>query len=488
MGINISESSTTQAIDRGNYNQFAVDRGGVGSPSYNVFDNKMMTKHRSADELDKIQKGLIAKYRKYSQFPKVADAITDIKNEMIPQDVEDIIKLNTEYINSFDLDSDKIVKHAKEKFPDLFREVLDKLHFNMEGEEYGEQFYTDGGLYVYYEATKKVGITEIRILDPLKLQLIKDGKKLLYIYVTGGLDDRGNEIEEKIPYDNIIFIPSGLVDPESGVNIGHLNKAIRPINLLHMMENSLVIYRFVRSPERWVFKLDVSGMNQQKGKQYINKIKNQYRNRFVIDAITGEMSSQNMTMAMQENFFIAKTDTQNGGHEIDTVGGNIAGLGEIDDILYFQKEVYKALNVPLSRLETESVVSFGSRLEEINRDEQKFFNFIKTIRKRFNKLFVELLKIEADYRGIMSPDDFSKIVNGLRFIYSNDSIYEENRKRAKLSSMVEVAAENEQFVVKHFGLEYFRMKYLGMTEEEVKEAEKRDEERKKNGEDEEEEE
>ena len=485
MSILLNEDRITRAIDQSNFDQIAIDRNG-GQRSYNIFnglgDDDSMKR-------DKMQKSIIQDYRRYRQYPKVDDAVTDIKNSMVPiMEDRDVVEILVDELD-FMFESPKTLNNLKKELPKSFDRVKSLLRFNIDGNQYADDWYTDGCLYVYVNYNKE-GLQEVRMLDPLKLTLVEENKKMYYEYNTGIKDEYGRKADkEKIPYNKVIFVASGLKDPSTGLNIGHLNKAIRPINLLQMMENSLVIHRFVRAPERWVFQIDVSNMGSQRGKSFIKKMRDDYRSRFTIDAITGELKSNSNIMAMQENFWLPKTDSNNGGHEISTVGGNMQGIGEIDDILLFQKEVYKALNVPISRLEPDATFQLGNRVEEINRDEKKFMTFIKSLRNKFNKLFIRLLKIDLVSKLISKPEEFEAIKDQIRFRYENDNTYELAAKRAQLENIFEIASQYEDFALKWYGEDWFMENMLRMTKEQMDAYHKRKAELEAQGvEDEEEEE
>ena len=464
MSILLNEDRITKNIDQGNFDQIAIDRNG-GQRSYSIFNG---LGDDDSVKRDKMHKSIIQDYRRYRQYPKVDDAVTDIKNSMVPiieeRDVVEIIVDNIDYM----FESQNVLKKIKKELPVSFDKIKSVLRFNIDGNQYADDWYTDGCLYVYVNYNKD-GVKEVRMLDPLKLTLVEEKGKHYYEYDTGIKDQYGKKADkEKIPYNKVIFVASGLKDPYTGINIGYLNKAIRPINLLQMMENSLVIHRFVRAPERWVFQIDVSNMGSQRGKAFMKKMRDQYRSRFTIDAISGELKSNSNIMAMQENFWIPKTNSNNGGHEISTIGGNMQGIGEIDDILLFQKEVYKALNVPISRLEPDATFALGSRVEEINRDEKKFMTFIKSLRNKFNKLFINLLRIDLVSRLIAKPEEFEAIKDQIRFRYENDNTYELAAKRAQMENIFETASQYEDIAIKYYGEDWYMENMLRMTPEQIK--------------------
>jgi len=462
MAVLISEASKIiKALDKDNFNQITVDKEQLSNQFFSV------AKYGKSSNPEKMEmlKTLIKKWRQYSKFPKVASSIMNIKSEAVVAGDRDVVMLDSSDLDSFNLRESEINK-LKEVLPERFSRILKKVRFNQFGSKYFENWYVDGRLYVYIE-TDEDGIKDYRFLDPLKLTLVKKEKKLIYEYDT---ENNGEEKKLEIPYNKVYFISSGL-ENENGIVISYLNKAIRPINLLMMMENSLVIQRFVRAPERWVFKLDVSGMNKKRAKQYMENMRSKYRARFTIDAITGELSGNNMTLAMQENLYIPKTNSQNGGHDIDTIGGT-QNLGDIDDILFWDRKVDEALHTPKTEGGEESIVSFGSRIEEISRAEYKFFRFIKMLRSYFNQLFNILLKVDVLAAGITKESVWEEIEDDLIFVYKNDSIYEENKERNKLENKFEFLQNYEQLLLKYYGETYIRKRILKQTDEEIKVSEK----------------
>jgi len=456
----LKESRFTKELDASNFNQVVVDKDYISAGN---FFGKFF---ESDDQVKKDQgiKELVRKYRRYAQFPKVSKAVTIISNGMvISEDGESVVDINVDKLNTLNSTAEKRIKNA---IPELFSEVKRMLLFDMYGVDHVKQWYIDGGLFVYFEGQDKKGITEIRVLDRCKLTLVKEGTKLIYEYDF----PKG---KRQINFKNVIFIPSGLVDPTTNMNIGYLNKAIRPVNLLNMLENSLVVYRFVRAPERYIFQIDVAGKNKKKGQQYIKNMMSKYRSKFNIDTLTGELNSSNMTMAMQENFWFAKTNSQNGGHSIDSIGGSGAsGLDNLDDVKYFREEVYNALHVPVSRLQPEASFAFGARTEEISRDENDFQEFKNYLRKRFSLLFTELIGIHGNLKGSFQKTEYNEVKNDIRYKFKNDSIYYEAKKRAKLEARMEMLQQYGDQILKWYGEPYLRKEVLGQNDEEIKQYKK----------------
>ena len=316
----LSESKITKAIDQSNYDEIVIDKDKERSSSITSW-SKSSRRAKLA-----MQKSLIKTWRFYSRIAKVEDRLMEIYNEAVVSDeTEDIIELMTKKLEGA-FENESVNKKVIKTLPLLFSKIVDMLMFDVKGTEIFKKWYVDGGLYLYieFDKSKKAGIKEIRFLDPLKLELVTEGGKTTYSYIT---DDEesfttySTETTIKLPTKNVIYIPSGLKS-EEGIPISYLNKAVRPINMLHLMENSMVVHRFVRAPERLVFRIDVSGMNKKKAKAYMRNLRSKYRSKYTINGITGEMNSQNVIMSMQENYWLPKTNSNNGGHDIDTIGGS----------------------------------------------------------------------------------------------------------------------------------------------------------------------
>lgn len=314
----ITESKISDKLDKLDNNQNVSTQNSWLSSSF--YTNTTIT------TMDIQEKELIKKYRQYKGIAKVDDAIKNITTEAVVIDDTESIGINVDEIRSDDKKTERI---WKENLPDKFDEVLNILDWNNYGDDYFDLWYTDGRLYVYYE-TDKYGLKYVKILDPLRLFIKVDiNEKKYYEYNVSlkffesdyNFEQPNNDDIITIPEENMLFVPSGLT--KNGIVISYLNKAIRPINLLQMMENSLVVYRFVRSPERWVFKIDVGGMSRANAESYMQELQRNYRQKFSMDTITGEVSSQNAVMSMMENFWFPKTRSQNQGHDISTVGGQL---------------------------------------------------------------------------------------------------------------------------------------------------------------------
>ena len=263
----------------------------------------------------------------------------------------------------------------------------------------------------------------------------------------------------------MVFVPSGLMDSNTGMMLGHLHKAIKPVNQLKMIEDALVIYRVSRAPERRVFYVDVGNLPKMKAEQYVNDIMNKFRNKIVYDATTGEVRDDRKHLSMMEDFWMPRREGGK-GTEITTLPGG-QGLGQIDDIQYFQTKLYQALNVPISRLQPSQGFSLG-RANEVTRDEIKFNKFIERIRRKFSHVFSETLKIQLVAKGIIRLEEWDDIVQDIRFDFQEDNHFAEMRDSEILMNRVQTLQNVEQYVGKYYSQEYVRRFILRQSEDEIK--------------------
>ena len=453
----IKESKRSDAIDRANDSEIMLGNDYSTNMFYSVNKPQSRKSHENS---------LVLKYREYSQMADVEDAIDDIINEMVIPDSKtmpvkcDITKLMVE-------DKD-VTEMYKDQIPKRFDRLLSLMDFNDEGYYYGRSFYVDGRQYVAAEFKKEKGVTDIDFLDFLKVSKKCDdskGKKYHYEYKTGLKNEKGEPEVLIYKPSEIHYFTSGLKNQE-GLVLSHLHKALKPINNLKMMENSLIVYRFVRAPERLIFRINVTGMNSKQATSYINQMMTNHGNKTVIDSVTGEIITDSSLMAMQENYWLAEKNGNS--HQIESLPGG-QNLSAIDEVIYFLKKMYKSLNVPSSRLESDASFQFG-RSDEISRDEQKFFKFIKRIRKRFEKIFLKLLEVDLINAEIMPKDDWDQIKTGIRFIWENDSTWEESAQLMKYSSRAEAARDFIELQEQGFYSKYWIKKnILRQTDAEIEE-------------------
>ena len=277
---------------------------------------------------------------------------------------------------------------------------------------------------------------------------------------------QGNDQGIKIAPDSIVYVPSGLLDNNSGRVISYLHKAIKPVNQLRMIEDAIVIYRISRAPERRIFYIDVGNLPKIKAEQYLKDVMNRYRNKLVYDASTGEIRDDRNHMSMLEDFWLPRREGGR-GTEITTLPGG-SNLGEIDDIVYFQRKLYRSLNVPISRLEAENGFSLG-RASEITRDELKFTKFVQRIRKKFVPLFTDLLKTNLLLKGVISPEDWPRMQEHIQYDFMEDGHFAELKEAELLNDRIQTLDGIQSYIGTFFSKEYVLKKVLNMTDAEVQE-------------------
>lgn len=434
---------------------------------------------------------LIRKYRDIAMMADIDTAIDDIVNDSIAN-------LDDEVPVKIDLDNVELSKNIKKMVQDEFQALLNMLDFNLRAQDYFRHWYIDGRLYfhkVVDTANLKKGIADIRYIDPRKIkkmreilkekdpktgvEFIKDIKEY-FIYNDRGLIPNKTFTPAaslsstagatmRIEKDSICFVPSGLKDMDRNMPLSYLHKAIRPANQLRMMENAAVIYRITRAPERRVFYVDVGNLPKIKAEQYLKGIMNQYRNKVVYDSQTGEIRDDKKFMSMLEDFWLPRREGGR-GTEIDTLPGG-QGLGEMGDIEYFQRKLYQALNVPMSRLEQQTGLNFG-RAAEINRDEWKFTKFIAKLRRRFSLMFDDLLKTQLILKGIITEADWEKIRYDIRYVFATDAFYTESKEQQILQSRVEILQGVAPFIGTMYSKEYVQKNILKLSDDEIDEIKK----------------
>ena len=420
---------------------------------------------------------LIMKYRDISSQPECDAAIEDIINEAIVGDT------NEAPVNLIldDLEiSDKIKKGMQEEFDT----ILKLLNFHSNGHEIFRKWYVDGRLpyHIIIDTEKPaLGIKQLNYIDPAKLKKVKEvehdvdpttGAKVIskvdeyFVYQ----DERLNVADQgiKIYPDAIAFCTSGQMDPSRKRILSYLHKALKPVNQLRMMEDSVVIYRISRAPERRIFYIDVGNLPKGKAEEYLRGIMNQYRNKLVYDAKTGDIKDDRKHMSMLEDFFLPRREGGR-GTEITTLPGG-ENLGQIDDILYFQKKLYKSLNVPVNRLEQEAQFTLG-RSTEISRDEVKFKKFIDRLRKRFGDLFMQLLKTQLLLKGIITNDDWTGWKEKIGFDFIEDNYFSELKQNEMVRERFDLLSSVQDHVGKYLSHEWVAKNVLRMSEEDMKDME-----------------
>jgi hypothetical protein len=443
---------------------------------------------------------LVAKYREMSLQPEVESAIDDIVNEFVSYDSDyKLVDIN--------LDDLEFGNKVKDKIREEFKTIVQLLDFNNSGYEIVRRWYIDGRL--YYHAIIDVqnpreGIQEIRYIDPRKIRKIREVKRVrrnsqastagqqvhttetkqeYYMYSERGFSGgtragvsttsyqpaAAGSTGIRIATDSIIHVTSGLMDASNQMVLSYLHKAIKPMNQLRTLEDATVIYRISRAPERRIFYIDVGNLPKIKAEQYLRDMMVRHKNRLVYDATTGDIRDDRKFMTMLEDFWLPRREGGK-GTEITTLPGG-QNLGEIDDVLYFQKKMYKSLGVPVSRLESEGGFNLG-RAAEITRDELKFGKFIDRMRMRFSNLFKEALKKQLILKGVISEEESNEIFSNIRFDFMRDGYFTELKEAEILTNRLALAQSMEQYVGKYYSHQYMRTKVLHQSEEEMDQIDK----------------
>lgn len=418
---------------------------------------------------------LIKKYREISGFPEVDAAIEDILNEaIIVDEVNDAVKLN--------LDELKISDSIKKKIEAEFETILDLLGFDQKGHDIFRLWYVDGRLnyqLLIDDKAPKEGIKELRYVDSMKIRKVKEVKKdrdkrtgvetvvatdEYYVYNEKGINSATTQ-GIRLSKDSVVSCTSGLVDQGLNMTMSHLHKAIKPVNQLKMIEDSLVIYRVSRAPERRIFYIDVGNLPKIKAEQYVRDIMNKYRNKLVYDANTGEIKDDRKHMSMLEDFWMPRREGGK-GTEITTLQGG-QNLGELSDVKYFKDKLYDSLNVPKSRMQSDQTAFNIGRSAEIARDEVKFSKFINRLRTRFSSLFADILRTQLVLRGIIRDDEWEEMGKKIKFKFNIDNHYAELKENDVLSGRLQMLQLVDPYVGKYYSKQYVQNEILHLGDDEI---------------------
>lgn len=426
----------------------------------------------------KNENDLIRRYREVSQYSDCDGAIEDIVNEAI---VADESRRSVE----LKLDELKVSAPIKNKIREEFDNILRILRFDERAHELFRSWYIDGRLYYQIlidENNIKQGIVELRYIDPRKIRRIKNIKKErnkqgvdvvkeieeYYLYNDKGITEQTTQ-GVKLALDSVVYCPSGYVDQNTGMMMSYLHKAIKPVNQLKMIEDSLVIYRISRAPERRIFYIDVGNLPKLKAEQYVTDIMNKFRNKIVYDATTGETRDDRRHLSMMEDFWMPRREGGK-GTEITTLPGG-QNLGEIQDIEYFQGKLYHALNVPISRLQPQQGFSIG-RSQEISRDEVKFNKFIVRLRKKFSVLFSNALRVQLIAKGVIRADEWEEMRPFLKYDYLEDNHFSELKDSEILMQRIQSLQAMDPYVGKYYSQAWVRKNILRLDEDDIEQIEK----------------
>ena len=420
---------------------------------------------------------LILKYREVATQPEADTAITDIVDGAIASgDKSAPVNISLD-----DLDQpDNIKKQIIEEF----NKILTLYRFNHNGHDLFRNWYIDGRVYfqiIVDRENPKRGIVELRYIDPTKISKVKEVKKVrdakteveyekvvaeYYLYSEDVLSNSdmktGGGI--KLEKDSVIAVNSGLFDPSRTKSIGYLHKAIKLINQLRFMEDSLVVYRVSRAPERRIFYIDVGNLPKGKAEEYVQSVVSRYRNKLVYDASTGEITDDRKHMSMLEDFYLPRREGGR-GTEITTLGGG-ENLGQIEDVVFFQRKLYRSLNVPISRLEQDTGFALG-RATEVSRDEVKFQKFVDKIRKRFSQIFIEALKVQLILKGVIEPKDWPNIEETINVDFVEDNYFAELKEFEILRERLEMLQLVEEQIGQYYSREWVRRNILHQSDEDI---------------------
>jgi hypothetical protein len=426
----------------------------------------------------KTEADLIRRYREISLHPECDLAIEDIVNEaIVANENKEAVRVN---VNNLPYGKD-----VRRKIEDEFKEVLRLMQFNTKGHDIFRRWYVDGRIFyqkvIDRNSTTK-GITELKYLDPRKIKRIREVRKKRPEGVTGPnmltvvdefveyylFNEKGvvNSTSGgiKIAPDTIAYCPSGLIDQNKNMVLSYMQKAIKPVNQLRMIEDATVIYRIARAPERRIFKIDVGNLPKVKAEQYLRDVMARYRNKLVYDASTGEIRDDRNYMSMLEDFWLPSREGGR-GTDISTLPGG-QNLGEINDIEYFRSKLYRSLNVPVSRLESNSGFNMG-RASEITRDELKFTKFVQRLRKKFTELFNDILRTQLILKGIINEEDWQSVRDSVTYDFLQDGHFAELKHTEMMRERLQLANEMRDYIGKFYSVEYVRKNILKQNEREM---------------------
>ena len=444
---------------------------------------------------------MIRRYRDMALHPEVDSAVDEVVNEFVVSDAHDTpVEIN--------LDNLDAGMGIKKKIRDEFEYLKRLLNFDNRAHEIVRSWYIDGRLYYHkvidLENPKK-GITELRYIDPMKIKKVRqklDQKKNLdslqrqaikgtaleyeygtfvdyYLYnpkgfykggVLGPVGDMSLSQGVKMAIDSITFCPSGLQDLNKRMTLGFLHKAIKSLNQLRMIEDSLVIYRLSRAPERRIFYIDVGNLPKVKAEQYLRDVMSRYRNKLVYDANTGEMRDDKKHMSMLEDFWLPRREGGR-GTEITTLPGG-QNLGELKDVEYFKKKLYNSLNLPPSRLTDDNKGFNLGKTTEVLRDELKFTKFIGRLRKRFSEMFHDMLKTQLILKGVIAPEDWEDMKEHIQYDFLFDNHFNELKNIEMFNQRIATVTQMDPFVGKYFSVAHIRKEVLGQTNRDMRELDK----------------
>ena len=430
----------------------------------------------------KTEAALITKYREMVLQPECERAVDDIVNEAIVGDEQ-------EAPVNIVLDDVEVSASIKDTITEEFNELVKLLKFNTKAYNIFRDWYVDGRIYYHIMIDTKnprAGIKELRYIDPRKIKKVKAEKRdtrvqasqvssevlakkydEYYLYQPKGIGSQAQGV--KIAKDSISYCTSGLLDNNNLMVLSHMHKALKPLNQLRTLEDATVIYRLARAPERRIFYIDVGNLPKGKAEQYLRDMMAKHKNRLVYDAATGDIKDDRKFLTMLEDYWLPRRE---GGRstEITTLPGG-QNLGELDDVMYFRRKLYEALNVPITRLESDGQFNLG-RATEITRDELKFSKFVSRLRTKFSELFYDLMEKQLLLKGIMTKQEWNELKSDIFFDFVEDNHFAELKDAEILENRLRLLSEVDQFTGKFYSTAWIQKNVLRQSEEEIEEIQK----------------
>ena len=435
---------------------------------------------------------LISRYREMAMQPEIESAIDDIVNEAICQDDDGkTIAIVLDNLKQPDKIKDSIKKE--------FQNVLRLFNYNQMAQDIFRRYYIDGRMYYHIIIDREnptQGIKELRYIDPRKLRKVREMKRKkdertgvdivdtvneYYIYndkVVTGTSANFGPVGVRITTDSIISVVSGLMDSRRAAVLSYLHKAIKPLNQLRMIEDAIVIYRISRAPERRIFYIDVGNLPKLKAEQYLRDIMVKYKNKVVYDANTGEVRDDRKYLSMMEDYWLPRREGGK-GTEITTLPGG-QNLGELEDIKYFQRKLYGALSVPISRLEPDQGFSLG-RSAEVTRDELKFSKFVERMRMKFSDVFDQTLRVQCVLKGICTEEEWNEFKEHIHYDFIKDNNFSELKEAELITNRLQLLSSVDPYTGVYFSQSWIQRNVLRLSDDEIKDMQKEIEKEKKDG-------
>lgn len=426
---------------------------------------------------------LVTKYREMSLHPEIDAAVSDIVDEaIVVDDKQSAVSLDLEQLN--------LSPKVKTAFLQEFEQILKLLDFNFRSYDIFRRWYVDGRMLYHViinEEAPQKGIMELRYIDPRKIRKVRELKRKpvpgvgavvnqteneYYIFNERGFGNQVSAISStsagtvgiRISPDAIVHATSGLMDKNNQLVLSYLHKAIKPLNQLRSLEDATLIYKISRAPERRIFYIDVGNLPKMKAEQYLRDIMTRFKNRVVYDSATGEIRDDRKFMTMLEDFWLPRREGGR-GTEISTLpAGQLAG--DLEDVKYFQRGLYKSLNVPINRLEPDNTYSIG-RATEITRDEVRFTKFISRLQDRFSMLFSEILQKQLILKKIITAEEWEQIKYNVSFKYAKDNQFAELKHIEMMRERLGILQATDPYVGKYFSTEWIRKNVLQQSEDDI---------------------